>query len=216
MWTNILPPSPDEHPLPLACDFHEADKLRYRDILYEILHAGVGIVRTLELRSANATMDGTNAVIEAAASYERVTRSMRRTILLATNLTDPDPRPEPTHRAEPLAQATPAPETPRPARETPEHTHERIDRLETLDDTPIETVETVEDTEPTNPEDHPESPDDEPERIESEAHQGPLDFAAIPAQIAAIHADLDANLHANLYDSPRARPHRPRPRKPPG
>jgi len=208
MWTNLLPTQPEDAPLPRASDFHESDKLRYRSILHDMLHAGVGIVRTLELRSANATMDGTNAVIEAAASYERVTRAMRRTILLATKLTDPNPQPA-KHARDPAAQPAPAQPQPsqRPARESTERDHP--DRPDPLDDAPAEparppTHDSQDDLDPLEDEPEPDdAPDDDQDPLEAEAHAGPLDLATIPAQIAALRIDLGL---PPLPDPPRKPP----------
>lgn len=189
MLATLLQTAEGEPPLPAASSFHEEDRLRYRDILHDILHdilrAGVGLVRTLELRSANATMEGANAVIEAAAAYERVTRSMRRTILLATKLTDPDPKPTTPHsRSKPTPAAAPsAPE--RPARESAERVRDEIERPDAIA-APAEIAETE-----FNPEDQPESLEDEPEHVESEAPQGPLDPDTHPIRIAALRLDLD-------------------------
>lgn len=189
----------------LPDDQREEDKHLYRQIIHTMLHVGTGLLRTLEMRAVNATMDGTNAVLEAAAAYERIARAMRRNIMLAEKLAEPTPEPatpQPTPDQPEIAPATPN-GPPRDIPSSPALPRERLDR-----DQPerLEPLESPND-QPGPPHHDHETPFDRPEdvlqidRPEDDVLRDdhPEDDALnddaptthpIPHQLATLHRDL--------------------------
>jgi hypothetical protein len=68
-----------------------ADKAFYRAILHEMIHTGISLIRTLEFNTVANVTEGDAPPADAALSYERLTRAVRRTIMLAEKLADPQP-----------------------------------------------------------------------------------------------------------------------------
>ena len=97
-----------------AEDPHEVrkdDRAFYRAILHEMIQAGIDQIRTIQFRASTSAIEGRQYPADTAIGFERVTRAVRRTIMLAEKLaetplhTEPKPakptRPNPTDSPEP-------------------------------------------------------------------------------------------------------------------
>lgn len=182
------PATPTNDPAPTQ----PQDRAFYRAVLHEMINAGIDLVRTIELRAVNATVAGDAPALDAALSFERITRAVRRSIMLAEKIAEPPTTSPPTPTS---------PQPPPPPNRGPTQTRER-DRPESPDTEDDEEFD--HDRAPDSP--APDAPTHETPTHDTEDNDGVPDDAlahhTIPVQIAAIRRDL----------APNRRPTRPEPR----
>ena len=105
-------------PLPTLEEVRADDRDMCRTMLHKMMRIGIHILEAMELHTVNDANDGRAPTPETALAYERVTRALRRSMLLNDKLLEPIPAPGPAPSPDP--QPTPR-ERSEPSGNPPEH-----------------------------------------------------------------------------------------------
>ena len=141
----------------------------HQQILHEMIHAGMDLVRCLRQQTTDAILDRRTPPDNALA-FERIARAVRRSIMLAARLDEYEPPASPATHPAPARPQAGAPHAP------PPEAQDRPEQPDPADERP----------EPQAPADNDE---DQPEP-EDELDDEPLANRPVPEQIAALRRDL--------------------------